>query len=60
MNVRVSAEGDVVDARVESSELPEFDELVLANVRGWRFEPSLRHGRPIEAVARLPIPIRIR
>lgn len=60
VNVRVAKDGRVTDARIETSELPAFDELVLANVRDWQFRPRLRRGHAVEAVARVPIPIRIR
>lgn len=55
--VELSPEGRVLDARVDASDLPEFEELVTTQVRGWRFTPPTRGGRPVEARARLPIPI---
>ena len=57
--VTLSAEGEVRDVRVDSSDLPRFDAFVTSQVRGWRFSPPRRRGQPIEAVARLPIPIHI-
>ncbi len=59
LRVRLSREGRVLDARVESSDLPDFDEFVVESVRSWRFTAPTWRGRPIEATARLPIPIKI-
>ncbi len=55
--LELSERGEVLDARVDSSDLPAFDDLVVGQVRGWRFSPPTRAGRPVEARARLPIPI---
>lgn len=57
--VTISETGEVLDVRVDSSDLPEFDEHVARAVKAWRFTPPTRDGRPVEAVARLPIPIEI-
>jgi outer membrane biosynthesis protein TonB len=45
---------------VDASDLPEFEDVVLAQVRGWRFTPPTERGRPVRARARLPIPIHVR
>jgi len=58
--LELSTEGEVTDARVDASDLPEFEETVLAQVRGWRFTPPTEDGRPVRARARLPIPIHVR
>lgn len=57
--LKLDADGKVLDAQVESSNLPEFDAFVAGEVRHWRFTPATRQGRPVKALARLPIPIRI-
>jgi len=57
--VTLDPDGHVLDVAVESSTLPEFDELVSAQVRDWTFTPPRQRGRPVVAQARLPIPIRI-
>jgi TonB family protein len=57
--LELSDRGEVLDASVESSSLPDFDPYVLEAVRAWRFTPPTRDGRPVHAQARLPIPIRI-
>jgi TonB family protein len=51
--------GEVLDVQVESSNLPKFDDFVLGEVKDWRFTPPTQQGRPVQAKARLPIPIRI-
>ena len=50
----------MLDVEVSSSNLPRFDDFVLREVRGWKFTPPTKEGKPVNAVARLPIPIRIR
>jgi len=57
--LELSREGEVTSVRVDASDLPEFEETVLAQVRGWRFTPPTEGGRPVRARARLPIPIRV-
>jgi TonB family protein len=58
--LRVSPEGEVVEVRVDSSDLPQFDAVVAQQVSEWRFTPPTWHGHPVEARARLPIPIDVR
>ena len=57
--VTLDPAGRVRDASVAASDLPDFEEFVLAEVKGWSFSPPTRHGRPVHARARLPIPIHI-
>ncbi len=57
--VTLGPEGRVLEARVASSDLPHFEEFVVAEVMEWRFTPPTRDGTPVRATARLPIPIRI-
>lgn len=57
--LRLSKEGTVLDAQVESSSLPRFDEVVLSQIKSWRFTAPTQQGQPVRAEARLPIPIRI-
>jgi TonB family protein len=52
--------GEVKDVRVDSSDLPEFEDVVVSAVRAWRFTPPTRRGEPVAAQARLPIPIRVK
>lgn len=57
--LKLSEEGRVLDVQVDSSDLPDFDAFVSREVRDWQFTPVVQEGHPIEARARLPIPIRI-
>ena len=57
--LKLSSEGKVLDAEIYSSNLPRFNDFVLKEVRGWKFTPPTQNGQPVNAVARLPIPIRI-
>lgn len=58
--VKLSDKGEVLDVEVNSSNLPPFNDFVLKEVRGWKFTPPTKDGEPVNAVARLPIPIRIK
>jgi len=58
--VKLNPEGDVTDVSLESSDLPQFDSFVLGEVKRWRFTPPTQQGRPVNAKARLPIPIHIK
>lgn len=57
--VRLDPEGKVIDLSVDSSDLPEFEPFLVSEVRQWRFTPPTRRGEPVEAYARLPIPIHV-
>jgi protein TonB len=58
--IKLDERGRVIDASVDSSSLPEFDDVVLRQVQRWTFTPPTQGGRPVKAKARLPIPINIR
>lgn len=57
--LKLDEQGEVLDVRIDSSNLPRFDDFVLSEVKDWRFTPPTQQGRPVKAKARLPIPIRI-
>jgi len=57
--IKLDSEGKVLDAEIFSSNLPRFNDFVVKEVRGWKFTPPTQNGQPVNAVARLPIPIRI-
>jgi TonB family protein len=57
--VELNREGQVLDARIDSSDLPDFNDFVLREVRTWKFTPPTRRGHPVRGEARLPIPIEI-
>jgi len=47
----VDAHGMVGKARIlQSSNNPEFDEIVIANVGEWRFAPAIRKGKPVRCM----------
>jgi len=58
--LKLNQEGKVLDVQIDSSNLPDFDDFVLGQVRRWKFTPPTQKGRPVQAQARLPIPINIR
>ncbi|MGH0031994.1 MAG: TonB family protein [Myxococcota bacterium] len=58
--VKLDETGRVLDARVDSSNLPDFDGVVARQVKKWTFTPPTQGGQPVKAQARLPIPINIR
>lgn len=58
--LKLSADGKVLEVEVDSSTLPDFDDFVANEVRRWKFTPPTQQGRPVQAQARLPIPITIR
>lgn len=57
--LQLSPEGEVLDAQVESSTLPRFNDVVTSQVKRWKFTPPTKQGTPVRAQARFPIPIRI-
>jgi protein TonB len=57
--LKLNQEGEVLDVEVDFSNLPDFNEFVLREVHGWKFTPPTQQGRPVQAKARLPIPITI-
>jgi len=58
--VKLNEKGDVLDVELDRSNLPDFDRFVLGEVKDWSFTPPTQQGRPVKAMARLPIPINIR
>jgi len=57
--LKLNAQGEVLEAEIDSSTLPEFDDFVRSEVKRWKFTPPTQDGRPVNAQARLPIPITI-
>lgn len=58
--IKLDQDGNVIDAVVDQSNLPAFDDFVRNEVASWKFTPPTMNGRPVRAHARLPIPINIR
>ena len=59
MLLHISEEGRVVNLAVAASDLPDFEEVVKAEVGRWTFSPPRVDGRSVSTFARLPIPIRV-
>ncbi len=57
--LKLDPKGEVLDVEVDSSTLPKFNDFVLGEVKRWKFTPPTQQGRPVQALARLPIPITI-
>ena len=57
--VQLNDDGRVLNAEIDSSTLPQFNEFVRGEVKRWRFTPPTQQGRPVKAQALLPIPINI-
>lgn len=47
VEILVSAEGEVESARMVGGEPSYFDGMILSAVKGWRFQPATRDGRPV-------------
>ncbi|HVJ92772.1 MAG TPA: TonB family protein [Labilithrix sp.] len=55
----VTETGQVEDAKVIKGH-PLFDDVVLANVRTWTFQPATIEGKPVRMVRMVKIPFRLR
>jgi protein TonB len=61
LEVFVSASGRVEEVRVATgSGHGILDEAALETVRGWRFAPGLRNGRPVAMRVRVPVRFELR
>ena len=49
-----------MEVEIHSSDLDDFNEVVLSEVKKWRFTPPTVNGRPVKAQALFPIPIKIK
>jgi TonB family protein len=49
----ITSEGDVSDVVVLRSVRPAIDDLYVAAIRRWRFQPATLHGRPVAVYYRL-------
>jgi TonB family protein len=57
LELELNRAGEVVELRVASSDLPDFESFVSEQVRRWKFTPPTRGGQPVEARTQLPIAI---
>jgi TonB family protein len=60
LRVAVSVDGTPIDVGLaETSGHPSLDTAALMAVRQWRFNPATQAGRPVPAIAEVPIRFRI-
>ena len=55
LDLVVSKEGYVVDAKVIESTNPDFEAAVLEAAQSWKFEPRMEDGVPVETRMRVPM-----
>jgi protein TonB len=55
----VDESGQVIDLKIVKGH-PLFDEVVLAAVRAWTFEPATLEGRPVRMARMVKIPFRLK
>jgi protein TonB len=55
----VGEDGQVEDAKIVQGH-PMFDDVVLAAVRTWAFEPGTLDGKPVRVVRMVKIPFRLK
>lgn len=58
LEILIDARGRVVREKVIQS-IPQLDDAVIAAVRQWVFAPALKNGRPVAALARVPMKFQI-
>jgi protein TonB len=60
LRVSVSADGTPIEVELaETSGHPSLDTAALAAVRQWRFSPAMQAGRPVAAIAEVPVRFRL-
>ena len=57
LEMRVLKDGSVGDVKVVQCTRPKvgFEDAAVAAVKGWRFEPGMENGEPIEVLTRLKL-----
>lgn len=55
----VGEDGEVSDVKIVKGH-PLFDEVVLAAVRSWSFEPATLDGKPVRMARMVKIPFRLK
>jgi protein TonB len=58
LEILIDATGRVAGVRVAQS-IPLLDKAAVDVVRTWRFEPAVKHGRPVASLAFAPVTFRI-
>jgi len=49
VEIRVGADGDVIDSRILQGIGHGMDEIVIAATKQWKFNPATRCGKPVES-----------
>lgn len=57
--LRLDRDGSVFEVKLESSNIPKFNDFVLNEMASWKFTPPTVNGRPVRTQARIPVPINI-
>ncbi|HET7557777.1 MAG TPA: energy transducer TonB [Rhodanobacteraceae bacterium] len=56
LDVTIDKTGQVRDVTVEqSSGFPEIDQAAVNAAEGWKYNPGMRHGKPVGGVVRTPV-----
>jgi len=50
LEIKIDAEGNVMDARVLKSVHPDLDKAAVEAIKKWKYEPVLKDGKPAPAV----------
>lgn len=53
--MRISPRGSVLDPRIKSASDPAFGASAIEALSVWRFLPKIANGRPVEAMATIPV-----
>ena len=60
LDVDVSADGRVVNARIVSSIHPVYDLILAAAAKTWRYEPARRFGEPVPYTKRVHVVLQLK
>jgi tetratricopeptide (TPR) repeat protein len=60
LDVDVSADGRVVNARIVSSIHPVYDLILAAAAKTWRYEPARRFGEPVPYTKRVHVVLQVK
>lgn len=57
LRFHVDEQGRVVNPEIAESSKSEFDQAALKAIQFWQFIPKLKNGKPVKALAQLPLKI---
>jgi periplasmic protein TonB len=55
VRVQIDEDGNVIDCAVSKSSHEGFERPALAAVRGWKFKPASKGGKPVKASIIIPM-----